>query len=249
MRIPVAIPPTEESEQFLWRVRLAGPLFWGGFWFFFQGLWVALAVQANFPGPLDGEVRGVLAGLFLIVPPPVLTAFLARMRLGKEAITWITLQFVWLVALSELAPQTWANKGGLTGFLLLLAYLLPPLVASCAWLAWRRRRTRLCGERFDCWFAEAGGVRTSSGFRLVPATGTSPEEAILVAERYPGRIPPAEYEFLLEHRGISPEAGYQMKGQVLLQTEEAVLDRLTVVTPEGEEQEFHFDITSSALFS
>jgi hypothetical protein len=96
---------------------------------------------------------------------------------------------------------------------------------------------------------EAGGVRTSSGFRLVPAKGTTPEEAILVAERYPGRIPQAEYEFLIEQRGLSPEAGNQIKGQTLLRTREAVLDCLTVATPDGEEKEFYFDVSNSALFS
>jgi hypothetical protein len=242
------VPPTElDPQPTPQRPPQPGwtPVFWVGFWFSSMSLWLVI-VSGALPPHDGGGPTGLVIGALLLAPPVALAMILARRGLIGLAIRWFALQFVWTIVLSEVVyaepaqPTNW-----LTTALILLAYVAPPVLGVASWLGWTARRLRLEEE----WFLGQGGIRTASGFRVIPGDGESRERAIVVCERHPGAIPLAELEYLAEHLGIGPDSGYRLESQSLLTHGPAMLDLLKLVNHEGEVREVYFDVSRSTAFS
>lgn len=156
---------------------------------------------------------------------------------AHTVLAWLVSQILWLVLLLSVFDRP--GPGGVWGALMAAAIIVPPLVVPIAVYRWR-----LSSRKAESVLASRA-ITTQSGFQMVPATGLTPDDAIICLERNPSAIPAAEVEFL---RGHLAAASVEVIKQALRQHQGRMIDVLTV-TVDGSQREVYFDVSRSALFS
>ena len=114
--------------------------------------------------------------------------------------------------------------------------ILIPTIGLPALYVYQRKQLRLLEQR---------SIVTSSGFTLVPASGTI-EDPIIVMETNPASIPGAEHAFIAER--LFPGKTIRPLRQSLIRAQNGGMIDCLEVEIEGETREIYFDVSRSALF-
>jgi hypothetical protein len=153
----------------------------------------------------------------------------------RWGLAWWLLQVLWVSALLRVdAPldpgdPAWLRWGATLG---------PPLVGLSlgAWVRRRRAARRAALEQ--------GAVTTTSGYRFLPAPGTTPREAVIVLAADPRRLDAAEKEYVAQ---VHVPRGDRASLRFGARSVGGLVESLEVETALAGREVVYFDVSPLAL--